>query len=60
MKKMLIVLVMAGLLLAGAVSAVQDVDEQLQDHFDVPHNTVDTDGSTPDGGGCGSGSGVPG
>jgi hypothetical protein len=60
MKKMLIVLVMAGLLLAGAVSAVQDVDEQVQDHFDVPHNAADTDESTPDGGGGGSGSGVPG
>ena len=60
MKKMLIVLVMAGLLLAGAVSAVQDVDEQLQDYFDVPHIVADTDGSTPDGGGGGSGSGVPG
>jgi hypothetical protein len=64
MKKILVFLLIVGFLAAGTVCAVQDVNEQVtQEDFDfLNDNFIDfTDGgSTTNGEGGGTGSGVPG
>jgi hypothetical protein len=64
MKKVLIFLLIVGLLTAGAISVVQDVCVQItQENFELPNDyPIDSldDGSTINGGGGGTGGGVPG